>query len=252
MSQPERTLLAQVVAEQNLEIGDTFALASPAESALFARIFDTAAYRQFTEAENLIANSPASRPVPVRSAAFQAAAEAIGAAITSSEPRTGELLAAVAARLRDNLLTELYLAAGLGLAAVVISVFVMVRFGRRLRAELTGLYDNARQMAEERLPRLVERLRGGEDVDVAAESPPLRTGRITEIANVARAFTAVQRTAVEAAVGRPACARGSARYSSACRCAPSRCCTASSASSMRWSGPPATRSRWRTCSGWTT
>jgi hypothetical protein len=71
----------------------------------------------------------------------------------------------------------------------------------RLRAELTGLYDSARQMAGKRLPRLVDRLRRGDDVDVEAESPPLQAGRITEIADVARAFTAVQRTAVEAAVG---------------------------------------------------
>jgi signal transduction histidine kinase len=77
----------------------------------------------------------------------------------------------------------------------------MVRFGRKLRAELTSLYDSARQIADERLPQLVERLRRGEDVDIAAESPPLPSARITEIANVVRAFSTVQRTAVEAAAG---------------------------------------------------
>jgi signal transduction histidine kinase len=208
LSQPERTLLAQVVAVQNLDIADTFALATPAESALFAHIFATPAYRQLTAAENLIVSSPADRPVPVRAAAFQATSKAIGAAIASSEPPTGELLAVKAAQLSDSLRTELYLAAGLGLLAVVASVFVAVRFGRRLRGELTGLFDSARQMADERLPRLVERLRRGDEVDVQAESPPPRGGRITEIASVARAFSSVQRTAVEAAVGQARLRKG--------------------------------------------
>ena len=83
-----------------------------------------------------------------------------------------------------------------------------MRFGRRLRVELTSLYDSARQMADERLPRLVERLRRGDDVDVEAESPPLTAGRITEIADVARAFSTVQRTAVEAAVGQASLRKG--------------------------------------------
>lgn len=92
--------------------------------------------------------------------------------------------------------------------ALLVSVFVMVRFGRRLRVELTNLYDSARQTANERLPRLVERLRGGEDIDVQAESPPMKAARITEIANVAQAFASVQRTAVEAAVGQASLRKG--------------------------------------------
>jgi signal transduction histidine kinase len=201
MRQPERVLLAQIAAEQNLEIGDMFALANPQLTALCAGVFGSAAYRQFAAAENQVLSSPASRPVPLRPASFQATTLAIQQAQQSVLPQFGAVLGAESAQLKNSLRTELYLAGGLGLIAVVASVFVAVRFGRRFRVELTGLYDSARQMAEERLPRLVERLRRGDDVDVDAESPPLRPGRITETANVARAFTAVQRTAVEAAVG---------------------------------------------------
>ena len=56
-------------------------------------------------------------------------------------------------------------------------------------------------MANQHLPHVIERLRRGDEVDVEAESPPLPTGNITEIASVAQAFSTVQRTAVEAAVG---------------------------------------------------
>jgi signal transduction histidine kinase len=201
MAQPERELFAQTVGQQNLEIADMYSLANPALTAVYQQIYDTPAYRQLLATENQIEASPVSRPIPVDYATFQATAQAIQASVLAAGPRLGKILAAQSAHLSDSLLTQLYLAGGLGLAAVLASVFVMVRFGRRLRVELTNLYDSARQMADERLPRLVQRLRDGEDVDVQAESPPMKTGRITEIANVAQAFSTVQRTAIEAAVG---------------------------------------------------
>ena len=66
-----------------------------------------------------------------------------------------------------------------------------------------------RALADERLPAVVSRLRQGEDVDVAAEAPPLalRT-RTREVAMIADAFSAVQRTAVEAAVGQAELRKG--------------------------------------------
>jgi signal transduction histidine kinase len=208
MAQPERVLFAETVGKQNLEISDMYSLADPALTAIYQQIYDTPAYHQLLATESQVEASPASRPIPVDYATFQATAQAIQASVLAAGPRLGSLLAAQAARLSDSLLTQLYLAAGLGLAAVLASVFVMVRFGRRLRVELTDLYDSARQMANERLPRLVERLRNGEDVDVQAESPPPKAGRITEIANVAEAFSTVQRTAVEAAVGQASMRKG--------------------------------------------
>ena len=208
MAQPERVLLAETAGQQNLEISDMYSLANPAMTAIFKQIYDTPAYHRLLAAENQIKAGPANEPVPVDPATFQAAALTFQASVLASERQIGNMLAAQSARLSDGLLTQLYLAGGLGLAAVVASVFVMVRFGRRLRVELTSLYDSARQMANERLPRLVGRLRGGEDVDVQAESPPMKAGRVTEIANVAQAFSTVQRTAVEAAVGQASLRKG--------------------------------------------
>jgi len=208
MAQPERVLFAEAVGQQNLEISDMFSLADPALTAIYKQVYDTPAYHQLLATESQVEASPASRPIPVDYATFQATAQAIQASVLAAGPRLGSLLGAQAARLSDSLLTQLYLAAGLGLAAVLASAFVMMRFGRRLRTDLTNLYDSARQMANERLPRLVERLRGGENVDVQAESPPLPAGRITEIANVAEAFSTVQRTAVEAAVGQASLRKG--------------------------------------------
>ena len=208
MAQPERELFAETVGQQNLEVSDMYSLANPALTVVYKQIYDTPAYHQLLADENQVEASPASQPIPVSYATFQTTVQAIQASVLAAEPRIGDVLAAQSAHLSDSLLTELYLAGGLGLAAVLASIFVMVRFGRRLRVDLTDLFDSARQMANERLPRLVERLRSGEDVDVQEESPPLRAGRITEIANVAQAFSTVQRTAIEAAVGQASLRKG--------------------------------------------
>ena len=55
-------------------------------------------------------------------------------------------------------------------------------------------------MAEERLPRVVDRLRRGEDVNVLAESPPPAASGVREISAIAESFATVQGAAVAAAV----------------------------------------------------
>ena len=208
MPQPERTLFAQVVGQQNMLTGDTFSLADPSLTAVFKQVYNTPTYRKLLAIETQILASPPNRPIPVNGADFQLTAQAIQKNVLANGAKVGVLLSAQSTRLRDSVVTDLILAAGLGLVAVVASIFVMVRFGRRLRVELSDLYKSARQMADERLPRVVERLRRGDDVDVEAESPPLTVGRITETADVAQAFSTVQRTAVEAAVGQASLRKG--------------------------------------------
>ncbi|MFG1999025.1 nitrate- and nitrite sensing domain-containing protein [Spirillospora sp. NPDC048911] len=101
---------------------------------------------------------------------------------------------------------------GVGLLAVIVSVLLSLRFGRGLGRELVGLRRSAQEMAEQRLPGVVDRLRRNESVDVAAEVPALATrGRINEVVKVAEAFASVQRTAVDAAVGQAELRRGVAR-----------------------------------------
>ena len=208
MPQPERMLFAQVVGQQKMLTGDMFSLADPSLTAVFNQIYDTPSYRKLLAVETKILASPADWPVPVNGADFQLAAQAIQKNALANGAEVGVLLSAQSTHLRNGVVTDLILAAGLGLLAVAASIFVMVRFGRRLRIELSDLYESARRMADERLPRVVERLRRGNDVDIEAESPPLTVGRITETADVAQAFSTVQRTAVEAAVGQASLRKG--------------------------------------------
>lgn len=209
MSQPARELFAEVVGQQNLEVDNTYSLATtPALTAILDDIYATPAFHQLQAIETQVENSPPGRPIPVSSAAVRPLLTQMAAADQTSGERLGVLLSAASAQLSNSLQTQLYLAGGLGLVAVALSVTVMVRFGRSLERELRDLYNSARQIADERLPRLVAQLRRGEEVHPESESPPMPTGRITEIVDVAQAFSRVQRTAVEAAVGQAALRKG--------------------------------------------
>ncbi|MEU6739947.1 sensor histidine kinase [Streptosporangium sandarakinum] len=89
----------------------------------------------------------------------------------------------------------------LGLVAVIASLLVSYRIGRNLTRELAGVRRAAADLAEVRLPRVMEKLRRGEPVDVVAEAPPLEPlGSTTEVHDVAAAFDSVQHRAVDAAV----------------------------------------------------
>ncbi|MFC4017679.1 nitrate- and nitrite sensing domain-containing protein [Micromonospora sp. GCM10011542] len=94
---------------------------------------------------------------------------------------------------------RLVLATGLGLLAVIASVIVSITTARTLLRQLDRLRKAAWQLADERLPRVVERLGHGEEVDVATEAPPLEFGT-DEIGQVGKAFNAVQETAIRTAV----------------------------------------------------
>src|SRR6202044_2951861 len=156
----------------------------------------------FAILENRISGSIGSRAaIPVNVRTWRAASRAFLAELQQAQLQDAPPLAAMASRLSDRLVLEAALAGGVGLVAVLLSIFVLLRYGRRLNGELTTLHDTAQGMAGRRLPDGGDRLRKGDDVDVDAESPPPPPGSITEIARVAQAFATVQRTAVQAAVG---------------------------------------------------
>ena len=180
MPQPERTLFAQVVGQQNMLTGDTFSLADPSLTAVFKQVYNTPTYRKLLATETQILASPPNRPMPVekrglparrpgdpeerageRDEGRRAAVRAVDAPARQRDdrPHPGR-------RSRPGRGGRLHLRHG--------------AVGHRLRVELSDLYKSARRMADERLPRVVERLRRGNDVDVEAESPPLTVGRIAE------------------------------------------------------------------------
>ncbi len=88
---------------------------------------------------------------------------------------------------------------GVGAAGLIITLIVTILLGRSINRRLTRLRRSALTLAEEQLPAVVTRLRRGENVDIAAEAPPLRVGG-DEIGQVGQAIDTVRQTAIRAAV----------------------------------------------------
>ena len=199
MSEAARTLFAGSVANRHLLMNEALALMTPSMDAGYVSLENSPAYRQFQTMESKILASTGGT-VPVKAGAFQSASLAVVGAMEKTQLDTANQLTAISASLSNRLVLEAVLAGGLGLAAVVASVFLLVWFGRKVTRDLGGLNDSVREMADERLPRVVEQLRRGDDVDVAAESPPPATSSIQEVSRIAESFGTVQAAAVSAAV----------------------------------------------------
>ncbi|MER6176544.1 nitrate- and nitrite sensing domain-containing protein [Streptosporangium sp. NPDC001681] len=97
-----------------------------------------------------------------------------------------------------GVIVRLALAGGLGLVAVIASVVLAITTARALVQQLEKLRAAAWELANERLPSVVERIGHGQVVDVAAEAPPLKFGD-DQIGQVGQAFNAVQQTAIKVA-----------------------------------------------------
>jgi len=104
-------------------------------------------------------------------------------------------------------ITELVLAAGLGLLAVIASVALSLLIGRGLIRQLRELRESALSLAHEKLPSVISRLRAGGQVD-QAEYAPSEVSTSNEIEQVQNAFGVVQQTAVQAAVDEARLRRG--------------------------------------------
>ncbi|MBB2912511.1 signal transduction histidine kinase [Streptosporangium becharense] len=166
------------------------------------------AYRRFQAAEDKIFAWDLTGKPPVEAAAWKADAERV---LDTVDRQVRQELLRAGARgdeIKADAFLRVALVVGLGLLAVIVSITVSYRFGRSMINELRRLQTSAAELAEERLPRLVQRLRRGDDVDPAAEAPELDPADTAEVDRVVHAFSAVRRTAVEAAVGQATLRRG--------------------------------------------
>ena len=175
----------------------------------YPQVFASGTYQNFKAMEDQIAAARAGTRLNVSPLAWEGSVESVVAALNQAET-VGRLgVTRGTAHAGNVILLRLFLVGGAGLAAVLISALLLWRFGNRITRELTRFLMAVRALADERLPAVVSRLRRGEDVDVAVEAPPLTLRTKTrEVARIADAFGAMQRTAVEAAVGQAELRKG--------------------------------------------
>ncbi len=107
----------------------------------------------------------------------------------------------------DSLLWQGLLTSGTGLAAVIVVALLSWRLTRSLMQRLAGLHSATLELADTRLPGLIDRLNRGESVDVESEAPDLDYGD-DELGRVAHAFNSAQRTALRSAVSLADARRG--------------------------------------------
>ncbi|MCW6008452.1 nitrate- and nitrite sensing domain-containing protein [Micromonospora sp. CPCC 205371] len=172
----------------------------PAEDhARYDDMVDGTAYRTFRGLEErLIRNGRAATP-PVSASEWESATAPVLAEYQDVIITGGDALLERVTPSAIWVFVRLVLAGGLGLVALIASIVMSITTARAILAQLERLRIAASDLANKRLPGVVERLRQGEKVDVAAEAPPLTFGS-DEIGQVGQAINAVQETAIRVAV----------------------------------------------------
>ena len=175
---------------------------SPAYRGMYQRDIGPASYAALTSLENRVIDSPhPPQPPAVGPAAWQRAVQGVSLGLERAGTQAATALDRQAEHEAQVTDLRLLLSGGLGLLAVVLSIIVSLLAGRRLVRELSELRRSALDLADHRLPRMVEQLATGLNVQMDDDESldvPVKT---REIGQVRDAFTKVQRTAVDAAVG---------------------------------------------------
>jgi signal transduction histidine kinase len=180
----------------------------PSYRALYTKDINAQALATLTAFENkIMSDNHPGRVPPVPLADWNLAVGGVSVGLDNASEQAATELTVRAQPVANATFLRLYLVGGLGLLAVILSIGVSVFMGRGLVRQLAALRRSALDLANNRLPSVMERLRAGQDVDVSAEAPPLESSP-DEIGQVREAFNAVQRTAVAAAVDEARLRRG--------------------------------------------
>ena len=155
----------------------------------------------------LVSRSVVGRPVPVPGDRWQPTFDASTQLLNGFKIGAIQYIDAQTVPAAYDILLVPSIAALAGLLAFVASVLVSLRVGRNLVRRLAGLQTVAQEMADDRLPSVVRRLRAGEKIDVEAETRVPEFGT-DEIGAVGRAFSRVQESAIRSAVQETTARRG--------------------------------------------
>ncbi|WP_190865616.1 nitrate- and nitrite sensing domain-containing protein, partial [Actinomadura sp. RB99] len=180
---------------------------TPAERADYQNVLNSPAYQRMRTVEDRIEQSRPGAPLRIRAEDWRSSTQTVQAALEKVVLKGGDRIVDKAKPIAIGVVVRLLLAGGLGLLAVIASIVVSITTARALVRQLERLRIAAWELAEQRLPGVVERLGHGEKVDVSVEAPPLQFGS-DEIGQVGRAFNAVQETAIRTAVEQAELRRG--------------------------------------------
>ncbi|WP_433360683.1 nitrate- and nitrite sensing domain-containing protein [Streptosporangium sp. CA-115845] len=195
----ERATFTQIVGVQRFLFRQTVDELPEADRVPFEKLASDELYIRMRTMEDQIiqARTVVNLPEPVEAARW-ASAQPVLDRMQQAILAAGDGLVERSTPVAAGVIVRLALAGGLGLVAVIASVVLAITTARALVQQLEKLRAAAWELANERLPSVVERIGHGETVDVAAEAPPLKFGD-DQIGQVGQAFNAVQQTAIKVA-----------------------------------------------------
>ncbi|MFK4112959.1 nitrate- and nitrite sensing domain-containing protein [Streptomyces sp. NPDC002176] len=199
LSREEAREISDLVAQRTLLYDVSLPLLPAPERDRYAGYWRNAATAPLRTAERDVIDTGAGIPRGVTTASWHAVAGGVLEDLGTMEDQAG-------ARFRDRVRPVTYgviaqaaVAGVLGLGALLVSLVLSVRVGRRLIRDLKRLRMEAHEASAVRLPHVMRRLSAGEPVDVESEVPHPEYDQ-NEIGEVGRALNTLQRAAVEAAV----------------------------------------------------
>ena len=205
---PDLSQVVQLIGAQRYQ----FAMAQPdlnlTDRVEYETLASATAYTSLAALENeVVTDARAGATPPIDASSWRAAYDRVAGDLQRLELAAADRLVERGRPEAQFIFGRIAVAGLLGLIAALVTAVASLRVGRSLIRRLAGLRQAAQELAIDRLPRVVNRLRHGEDVDVAAEAPPLPYGS-DEIGQVGHAFNALQRTAIQSAVAEANVRRG--------------------------------------------
>lgn len=170
----------------------------PDVKAKFDQLVASEPWKAVNTVENtFLQNSKATLPIPEQT--WLQAARGVGDAMMRGFVEQSGAATTEAIDEADRTLITSAIAAAIALLVAIGVFFVALRLSNRLIGRLARLREDTLDVAEIRLPELVDRVRAGEPVDLDDKGHFLDHGD-DEIGQVAEAFNKAQQTAIAAAV----------------------------------------------------
>jgi signal transduction histidine kinase len=204
----DRAQFAQLVGLRRFLVSEALPQLDSTSRSLYSKYVTPKSTAALAQAENTIIRAPAKHGVPpVALGSWAGAVTGYATGLGSQLTTSSVAIVSQVQSSAEKTLIGLILVGGLGLLAIIASVLFSIVIGRGLLRQLRELRQSALELANDRLPDVMQRLRDGQTIDVAAEAPQVESSA-DEIDQVRQAFNIVQRTAIAAAVDEANLRRG--------------------------------------------
>ncbi|MEU3857236.1 nitrate- and nitrite sensing domain-containing protein [Streptomyces sp. NPDC028722] len=191
--------ISDLVAQRTLLYQISLPLLPSDECERYERVWKSATTAPLRMTEQTVSGTESGTPRGVTAKSWDAAAASALDQLGTLDDQVGDRLQDRTHPVAVGVILQAAVSGFLGLAALLFSVVLSVRIGRRLIRDLRQLRMEAHEASGVRLPSVMRRLSAGEQVDVETEVPRLEYDK-NEIGEVGQALNTLQRAAVEAAV----------------------------------------------------